>query len=432
MTATRTMTINCTSCGAGLDVLGGGRVRRHFCPYCGAELDAQDNYAVLRKYRDLKRPETPLSLGMSGRIDGVDVTVIGTIGMEEKYGGETWTWVNHQVYSPTHGYAWLTWEENRLVFTRKTRSHPRPSNYTARQINNAEQRPSFRHEEGKFRYYGSGQVRMTFVEGEFNFAPRIGKKTRYVSALGRSKMLTVRKGTGGSSGGELEYELSSMPEQRALIESFGIDRSTLPRARGVHPLETFQRSALAAFTRNCAGVSAVLSLIMMVITASPGDLVHRAGDRPVTAPATGSFSVSLPDQLVEITLNANLDNSWVFFEGEITDDEDEVVATFTQELGFYHGWDDGNWTEGSRSGSVLLKLPAGRYDYEVAMEESGVWRSGRPPTLMGITISEGVAAGWWMVIATIFFAGLTALFLIQRAFHNSRRWSGSDWTDEDD
>ncbi len=35
--------LNCTECGAGLDVLGGGRVKSHICSYCGAELDAQDD-----------------------------------------------------------------------------------------------------------------------------------------------------------------------------------------------------------------------------------------------------------------------------------------------------------------------------------------------------------------------------------------------------
>ena len=41
--------VDCTSCGAGLDILGGGRVTTHICPYCGSELDAQDSYKVLRK-----------------------------------------------------------------------------------------------------------------------------------------------------------------------------------------------------------------------------------------------------------------------------------------------------------------------------------------------------------------------------------------------
>ncbi|WP_170351209.1 hypothetical protein [Ruegeria atlantica] len=41
--------INCTSCGAGMDVFGGGRVMVQICEFCGSELDAQNSYKVLRK-----------------------------------------------------------------------------------------------------------------------------------------------------------------------------------------------------------------------------------------------------------------------------------------------------------------------------------------------------------------------------------------------
>jgi predicted RNA-binding Zn-ribbon protein involved in translation (DUF1610 family) len=53
--------VNCTSCGAGLDVLGGGRVTTHVCPYCGSVLDANDSYQAVKKFGDVKRPSSPFS-----------------------------------------------------------------------------------------------------------------------------------------------------------------------------------------------------------------------------------------------------------------------------------------------------------------------------------------------------------------------------------
>lgn len=35
--------INCTACGARLDVLGGGRVTTHVCASCGSALDTLDS-----------------------------------------------------------------------------------------------------------------------------------------------------------------------------------------------------------------------------------------------------------------------------------------------------------------------------------------------------------------------------------------------------
>ena len=105
--------INCTQCGAGLNVLGGGRVRAHVCGYCGAEMDTQDNYKVLQQFKDMQRPSTPFEIGMEGEIDGVKMIIIGTIGKRESHFGRSWNWVDHQVFSPTHGYGWLTWENGR-------------------------------------------------------------------------------------------------------------------------------------------------------------------------------------------------------------------------------------------------------------------------------------------------------------------------------
>ena len=129
--------INCTACGAGLDVLGGGRVATHICPYCGTALDAQADYKVIASYSGIVRPSSPLRPGMSGQIDGVTFTVIGTLGWEERYGGRTWTWVDHQVFSPTHGYAWLTVEDGHLIFSRRYRKPCFPDFITSATVERA-------------------------------------------------------------------------------------------------------------------------------------------------------------------------------------------------------------------------------------------------------------------------------------------------------
>ena len=83
--------INCTACGAGLDVLGGGRVTTHVCAYCGTQLDALDNYRSLQKFDQLNRPDSPFAIGMRGTLWGVDYTVIGTLQHEERWGPRSWT-----------------------------------------------------------------------------------------------------------------------------------------------------------------------------------------------------------------------------------------------------------------------------------------------------------------------------------------------------
>jgi len=95
-------------------VLGGDRVVVQICPYCGAELDAQYNYKTLRQFKDLKRPKTPFSIGMTGALFGADFTVIGLMEHSERWGGRFYTRVDHRLSSPIHGYAWLTMEAGHL------------------------------------------------------------------------------------------------------------------------------------------------------------------------------------------------------------------------------------------------------------------------------------------------------------------------------
>ena len=61
------------------------------------------------------RLATPITYGIK------QLKRIGTIEFTETYRGRTWTWIDHQLYSATHGYAWLTLEDGHPVFTRRFR-----------------------------------------------------------------------------------------------------------------------------------------------------------------------------------------------------------------------------------------------------------------------------------------------------------------------
>ena len=123
--------INCTACGATLDVLGGHRVKSLVCGYCGSVMDSHAGYQVIQRYRDSPdRPAAPLALGMEATLKGVPFTIIGMIEYVSRQSGpgwaETYDWISFQLYSPTHGYAWLTWNKGHYVFSYRTRDLPHP------------------------------------------------------------------------------------------------------------------------------------------------------------------------------------------------------------------------------------------------------------------------------------------------------------------
>lgn len=67
-----------------------------------------------------------LVLGATTMIGHDEFTVIGTMAWTEYHAGRMWVWVDHEIYSPTHGYAWLTVEDGFVTFARKSREVPSP------------------------------------------------------------------------------------------------------------------------------------------------------------------------------------------------------------------------------------------------------------------------------------------------------------------
>lgn len=415
--------LNCTECGAGLDVLGGGRVKTHVCPYCGAELDAQDDYKVLQKFRDMERPLTPFDLGMTGTLWGAEFTVIGTMAWAEFHNGKRWVWVDHQIFSPTHGYAWLTVENGHVTFTRKSREMPHPAAISEMVIESAEHRPSVRFQGRRFRYYASGRASPTFIEGEFNFRPDMKDSIRYVSLMGGERMLDIVE-----SRTEREYEVTDLPDQAALYKSFGVDRARVPRRRGRHPLDALDRTPLQLFTRNLFLVAAGLAFLMAIFLSFKGNQIAQSGALGVKDEIVLPFEVTDGIALTEVEIWADAQNAWAWFEAELTDAEEEPVAAFERGIEYYSGQD---WSEGSQRVRTRMRLEPGDYTLYVSMTEAKQdWGRGRIPKVMGATVRQGVANAWWMWAVMVGFALLAFIFLGERMLRHASRWSGSDWSDD--
>ena len=66
---------------------------------------------------------------------------------------------------------------------------------------------------------------------------------------------------------------------------------------------------------------------------------------------------------VRVTVRAEVDNSWLDVEGDLIQQDSDLVQPFSAPVEYYHGMDGGeSWSEGSKETSVYLSaLPAGAY-----------------------------------------------------------------------
>lgn len=418
--------INCTSCGAGLSVLGGGRVLSHVCGYCGAVLDTQDNYKVLDSIGKRDHPDSPVQIGQTLTLDGVEFTVIGTLGMLERYRGQVWKWVEHQIFSPTHGYLWLNVEEGQLTFTRKIRDFNMGHWLSPSMVERSQSPPTRTYNNEKYRYFDTSTTQIDFMEGEFNWVPKLGEKKDVVSLLGPNAMLSLVK-----SKTEREVELTRLLPRAETAADLGFDEAALGAVGERHPLTPYVAMAEEGLLRKVLGATAIVAAIL-------GMVFWMSGGRPVLVspavtmaqmPQTFTFEIENTSQLARVEFATTFNNQWANLATEIRGPDMEIILAGERTVSYYSGRSGGeSWSEGSRQNSFRFRpREAGTYSATLELLDS----SGAGPGSVSLRISQGKPTGFWAFVLAI-IAGLGWLYVAGRqALHTQRRFAGSDWTDED-
>lgn len=421
--------VSCPSCGAGLMALGGGRVVLQVCAHCGAALDAVDNYRLLKTFADRRRPATPFQLGMKGQIAGIDWTVIGILGWAETWMGERWNWTDHQLFSPTHGYAWLTLEDGHLILTRAWRGPLGPNWITSQTVELAEHPPTIRARNRTYTYYETSDARISYADGEFSSVAMVGDRVQSLCFLAEDEMLTLTQ-----TGTEREVELSTWPQQAETWASFGL--TSLGKPWRVHPLQPYRPWPNERFLGATGAVLAFVSLIMGLLLLAQGEKVQ-----PVMQPGASrlAFEAELPIThtrgLIRLVVQTDLYNAWSGIDVEITDPDDAPVFQTAREVGYYHGVEGGeSWSEGNQTLSISFRPEvAGNYRVSLDVPEggSGEGVEGSPIRTMQFLAYQGEAASFWMWLVFAISLPIAGLTPLRSWLHHKARWRGSDWSEED-
>lgn len=414
--------INCTSCGAPLTLHGGGhKIRTLNCEFCGAVLDARKEYSVLAKYSEVTPPRySPLKAGMEGEINGVHFTVIGIVAWKSIDDD----WVDYQVFSQTHGYAWLSYEGGHWVFTRRVRDtpHTRFRSLAPKSLVTIGERT--------YRFFESYSAKITYVSGELTSIAKVGDETYIADSVDPPYMFSQEGNVV-----EVEHYLSEYIFPELITESFGASN---PMVRwGVHPAQPYQSKFLTPFSKNSLPfvLIALLAVIFIRLFMS-GEIVlreHIDSQTLLEGTTTQPFEVTQPNRLVSLEMNAQLNNAWAGIEVTILKDQ-EPLFSIEKEVSYYSGRDrDGNWSEGRPKATARFLLPeAAVYTLEVVSTENGTWgRSNlvRPASLT-ITVREGYVSPYYFQILLVLCALFAAIGPFFRWSFEERRWKPV--LDEDD
>jgi len=246
--------IKCTNCAAPLDLLGGGRVESITCKYCKSLIDlTNSNYKVLTNFKSVKElHKLPFEVGMRGKVKGIDYTIIGRVtyaDVEYPHG----EWTDFLLFSPLYGYAYLTYEEGHLLYSKRERKFPNIS------WSNIPQHSNILINETNFVPFDSYEAKVVYVEGELTWIAKRNDKTSFIDLIQAPYGISVEK-----SRDEIEYYKAEYLEHDATYEAFAAKKEEEPQE--FHALKPFERPYLKSLSIIAYWVMFLIALMALGVS----------------------------------------------------------------------------------------------------------------------------------------------------------------------
>jgi len=284
--------IRCTNCAAPLDLLGGGRVESITCQYCKSLLDLNDNNKVLTNFKNIKeKHKLPFEIGMKGKLKEVDYTIIGRVTYAlTTYPHEEWT--DFLLFSPLYGYAYLTYEEGHIIYSKRNRTFP---NYTWSQT----MQSSELHVDSKvYVPFDQYQAKIIYVEGELTWIAKRNDKVSFIDLTDPPFGLSVEK-----TKGEIEHYNAEYLDASLVYEAFGIEAQE--KAKSFHALQAFERPFLKSLSGIAFWVLFIIALLFVAINIDGAGKLIKNISTDNQAVKHIDFSVKSSKYLVDIELQSS-------------------------------------------------------------------------------------------------------------------------------
>jgi len=409
--------ISCPHCAGTLDVFGGGRqITTLTCQYCGSVLDVEKEYKVLFQFKKVPIPRTPFRLGMQGKINDIAFTIIGMVAYSSEKGvthGED-AWVDFMLHSPTHGYAWLSDENGQTVFSRRTRKLP------SLNLSSLTEKERLIFDGKTYQMYERYRAYVTYVQGELTWIAHRNDSTSVVDAIAPPCGLSYERREG-----EIEYSISEYLDTKTVYESFGIKADAV---EGFHALKPFSAPKSKVFSM-VSGAFTLIALIMMMKLwiFNGGEIVQQYSFSASAAPQSIPFHIDQPYHLVELDIQTNVRNDWIYYDVEVLNAAQESVYSLGKEISYYYGSDGGeSWSEGSDGATAYFKVKDSG-DYLLKFNAPGYHRS----VATSVRIKENVIRNTYFI--ALFFITLFAalIYPIQYFLYQNRLWKHLQGDDDE-
>jgi hypothetical protein len=413
----QTKALNCPQCGAAILLRSMGHAETVVCESCHSILDAKDpNLQILQKFEAITGADRPLiPLGTRGKLRGTDYEVIGFQRRSIAVEGISYRWHEYVLFNPYKVIRYLTEYDGHWNDVSVCKELPVTQFASANYLGEV------------YKHFQSSDATTDYVLGEFPWQVRVGEHAAVAEYIKPPRVLSAEK-----TASEVTWSVGEYMYGADIWKSFNLPGSP-PEAVGVYenqpsPVNENVKGIWAAFLAFAIFLLILMAgfdLISTKGTAFESSYRLNAGEPKGEASfVTDVFNLQGRTSNVEVTTSANVDNSWIYLNYALINQDTEQAWDFGREVSYYHGRDsDGSWSEGSQKNTVIIpSVPAGHYYLRIEPEVDPK----HAPIVYSVEVKRDVPVLGFFGIAFLALL-LPAIAITWRAINFERmRWAESD------
>jgi ribosomal protein S27E len=407
--------LQCPACGGSIGIHDKA-VQSVACPSCLTVLEpANESLRILQKATAATRIEPLIALGSVGRFLGKDWTVIGFQERAVTAEGKDYPWQEYLLHHPEEGFRWLVESSGHWSWVSPLANPPR---YQIGQ-------PGALFKDEEFTRFSAGSAVTRYVIGEFTWKVEVGETWETIDFIAPPKMLSRE-----ARHTEIAWSLGDYLPAADVAAAFKLDHP-LPAPIGIAANQPNPRaephSRVCSLFWKFAGLALLAQALWVFILGGRTVLDQRIffatdNEEPVT---TQVFQLERDARSVVLRHDTDLDNNWLGLNMTLVEKNSGKAWISQTDVAYWHGYDDGAWSEGDRSRELVFRdLPAGNYFLVIDPEFSAEKRVGVADRVRVIRDQAAWSSFFFLLI---FLALLPMYSRIRVAGFEGERWEEADF-----
>jgi hypothetical protein len=410
----------CPNCGGPVEIRGFAHTLSVVCPQCLSVLDATSPLLhILQTVQIKERIQPKIPLGTRGKWNGVTYEAIGFQVRDAGSDEDFYSWEEYLLFNPYYGFRYLTEFNGHWNFVRVMHALPGGKRDVI-----AEGRT--------YRLFDSGIATTSYVLGEFPWQVRVGETVKFNDYIAPPYMLSSEE-----TDNEVTWSLGQYTTGQQVWQAFQLPGQP-PPAEGIFANQPSPVAGKAGHAwRTWLWLTIALVLIAMFVSRMKLDkevfqeqytytpAARTLGSATPTESAafiTHDFELPGHRSNIELLINTDIQNDWIFFGFSLINDDTGVAYDFGREIAYFPSDDE---EKGKPRDSVVIPgIPPGKYYFRIEPEMSP---ASQHSVRYNITVRRDVPTyGWYWIAGLLLLIPPIVVSLRSRSFE-AARWRESDY-----